>query len=230
MQSTSSLSGSDLRTYQRIFQHPVSHNLEWRDVHALLRHIAGVVEEPNGHLRVSRDGQVLVLHPARTKDVATTEELMALRHFLERSETIPPVTDEKEIHWLLVIDHHEARLFRSELHGSVPQKILAQGPDRYFRHARHSEDFSRGQERPDPNSYFEPVARAMADPGALLILGTGTGMGSEMDQFITWLKIHHAETARRIIGSLVVGENHLTEGQLLAKAREFYAHPHLTPP
>ena len=223
MQTTSSLSGSQLRTYQRVFQHPATHNLEWRDVHTLLRHIAEVVEEPNGHLKVSRNGQFLVLHPARTKDVATTEELMALRHFLERSETILPVTAENEIHWLLVIDHHEARLFRSELSGSVPQKILAQGPDRYFRHAQHSEDFSRGRERPDPNSYFEPVARAMADEGAILIFGAGTGMASEMEQFITWLKVHHVATASRIIGSLVVDENHLTEGQLLAKAREFYA-------
>ena len=226
MQTTASLSGSDLRTYQRIFQHPASHNLEWRDVHALFHHLAEVVAEPNGNLRVSRTGQVIVLHPARTKDVADTDELLTLRHFLERSETIPPVTDEKEVHWLLVIDHHEARLFRSELHGSVPQKILAQGPDRYFRHAQHSEDFSRGKERPDPNSYFEPVARAMADPGSILIFGTGTGMGSEMEQFITWFKLHHGDAAKRIIGAVVVDENHLTEGQLLAKAREFYAHPH----
>ena len=135
MQIPSSLSGAHLRTYQRIFQHPASHNLEWRDVHALFREIADVVEEPNGHLRVSRNGQVLVLNPGGHKDVADTDELLTLRHFLERSESIPPVTDEKEIHWLLVIDHHEARLFRSELHGSVPQKILAQGPARYFRHA-----------------------------------------------------------------------------------------------
>lgn len=225
MHSIPSLTGSHLRTYQRIFQHPVSHNLEWRDVHALFRQIAEVEEEPNGHLKVSRNGQVLVLHPARTKDVADTDELLTLRHFLERSESIPPLTDEKVIHWLLVIDHHEARLFRSEMQATVPQKIMAQGPDRYFRHAQHSEDFSRGRERPDPNSYFEPVARAMSDPGSILIFGTGTGMGSEMEQFITWLKIHHADAARRIIGSLVVDENHLTESQLLAKAREFYATP-----
>jgi hypothetical protein len=230
MQTTTSLTGSHLRTFQRIFQHPASHNLEWRNVHALLRQIAEVVEEPNGHLRVSRNGEVLVLHPAHTKDVADTDELLTLRHFLERSESIPPVTDEREVHWLLVIDHHEARLFRSELHGSVPQKILSHGTDRYFRHAQHSEEFSRGQERPDPGSYFEPVARAMADGGSILILGTGTGMASEMEQFIAWFKVHHAASASRIIGSLVVDESHLTEGQLLAKARDFYAHPPLSRP
>jgi hypothetical protein len=44
-----------------------------------------------------------------------------------------------------------------------------------------------------------------------------------MDLFMVWLKLHHPEMAKRIIGSLVVDEHHRTEGQLLAKAREFYA-------
>lgn len=46
-----------------------------------------------------------------------------------------------------------------------------------------------------------------------------------MDQFIAWLKSHHTALAKRIIGSLAVDEHHLTEDQLLAKAREFYARP-----
>src|ERR1017187_10842110 len=114
MNSIPSLSGSHLRTYKTIFQHPVSHNLEWRAVRALLENLGHVAEQPNGNLKVTRNGQILVLHPPRTKDVAETDEIMALRHFLERSETAPPATDKKETHWLLVIDHHEARLFCTE--------------------------------------------------------------------------------------------------------------------
>jgi hypothetical protein len=37
------------------------------------------------------------------------------------------------------------------------------------------------------------------------------------------LKHHHPDLAKRIIGSQVVDEHRLTDGQLLAKAREFYA-------
>jgi hypothetical protein len=217
------LTGAHLRTYQTIFQHPVSHNLGWHDVHALFRQLGQVEEEPNGNLKVTRNGQILVLHPPRTKDVAETDELMALRHFLERSETTPPETNEKEAHWLLVIDHHEARIFRSEMVGAIPQQILPHEPEDYFRHAHNSRDFSRGREKPDPNSFFEPVAKALQAIGQILIFGTGTGTSSEMDQFIAWLKLHHPELAKRIIGALVVDEHHLTEDQLLAKAREFYA-------
>ncbi len=224
MNTTALLRGSHRRTYQTIFQHPVSHNLGWHEVHALFRQLGQVEDEPNGNLKVTRNGQTLVLHPSRTKDVAETDELMALRHFLDRSEPTPPATAGQEPHWLLVINHHEARLFRSEMAGGSPQQILPHEPDDYFRHAHNSKDFSRGQEKPDPNSFFEPVAQALHDTGAILIFGTGAGMSSEMDQFNEWLILHHPGVAGRIIGSLVVDEHHLTEGQLLAKAREFYAH------
>jgi len=64
----------------------------------------------------------------------------------------------------VVIDHHEARIFRSEIRGAVPQQILPHEPDDYFRHAHNSKDFSRGQEKPDLNSFFEPVAKALQAP------------------------------------------------------------------
>jgi hypothetical protein len=46
-----------------------------------------------------------------------------------------------------------------------------------------------------------------------------------MEQFTEWLKSHHPELTARIIGSVVVDEHHLTEAQLLEKAREFHAAP-----
>jgi len=229
MNSTPPLSGSHLRAYNAIFQHPLSHNLEWHDVHAMLRNLCDVEEEPNGNLRVTRNGQSLVLHPPRTKDVAEAEELMALRHFLQRSETAPPGVDGTEAHWLLLIDHQEARIFRAEMHGALPQQILPHEPDRYFRHKHNSKDFSRGQEKPEPNSFFEPVAVALHGAGKILVFGSGTGSASEMDQFIAWAKLHHPDLASRIVGSLVVDGHHLTADQLLAKAREFYSPQRSTP-
>src|SRR5476651_144346 len=209
--ATASLTGSHLRTYDTIFQHPVSHNLGWHDVRALFRHLGEVEQEPNGNLKVTRHGQTLVLHPPRTKDVAETEELMALRHFLERSETAAPGANGKDAPWLLVIDHHEARIYRSTLPGSVPQLIRPHAPEDFFRHAHNSKDFSRGQEKPEPNSFFEPVAGVLNGAGEILLFGPGTGTGSEMEQFIIWVKLHRPAVAKRIVGSVVVDEHHLTE-------------------
>ena len=216
------LSGSHRRTYDTIFQHPVTHNLAWHDVFAMLRQLGEVDEQPNGNLRVIRHGLTLVLHPVRTKEVSTTEEVLALRHFLDRSETAPPATAAAEPHWLLLIDHHQARIFLTDLAGEVPQ-VAAHRAEYFFRPTPHAEDFSRGQEKPDANTYFEPVAQTLQAAGRILIFGTGTGGGSEMTQFIAWTKVHHPALAGRIDGSLTVDEHHLTDGQLLAKAREFYA-------
>jgi hypothetical protein len=222
MNSTAPLSGSHLRTYNTIFQHPISHNLGWRDVHSLFRNLGEVVEEPNGNLKVTRNGQVLVLHHPTTKDVAEADEVMNLRRFLERSETELPATNSRDTLWLLVIDRHAAHIFRSEIKGGVPQTVLAHEAGPHFRQAHHSKDFTRGQDRPDPSGFFGPVAKVLKAGGPILIFGNGTGMGSEMDQFAAWLKNHNPEIATRVVGTLVVDEHHLTDGQLLAKAREFY--------
>ena len=223
MNPIAALTGSHLRAYQAIFQHPVSHNLRWHDVHALFRQLGRVEEEPNGNLKVTRHGQTLVLHPPRTKDVADTDELMALRHFLERSESAPPETKSAEVPWLVVIDHREARIFRSAEPDAVAQQIRSHAGEEFSRHAPNFQDFWRGQEKPDPSGFFEPLAGVLNGAGKILIFGNGTGTSSEMDQFVAWLKLHRPALAERIVGTMVVDEHHLTEAQLLAKAREFYA-------
>ena len=230
MNSTATLTGTDLRTYNTIFQHPVSHNLEWRHVDALFRHLGEVVEEHNGNLKVTRNGQVIVLHPHKHKDVSETEEVMALRHFLQRSEALPPPVHDQEAQWLVIIDHHEARIYRSAIHGATPQVIRPHMPGEFLGHAPHSKEFTRGQEKPDPNAFFEPVAAVLNGAGKILIFGSGTGKSSEMEQFVTWLKQHRPALALRLVGTRVVDEHHQSEGELLAQAREFYATGPVTQP
>jgi hypothetical protein len=223
MNPNSPLSGSHLRTYNAIFQHPITHNLEWREVRNMLEKLCDVAEEPNGNLKVTRNGKVLVLHPPRSKDVGDADEVMVLRHFLEGSEAAPAPGDGKDAHWLLVIDHHEARIYHSELRGAAPQQVLPHKPEDFFRHAHNSKEFARGKEKPDPNSFFGPIAAALGGAGRILVFGSGKGTSSEMEQFIAWAKTHKPELASRIMGSHVIDENHLTPGQLLDKARQLYA-------
>ncbi|MCL1473418.1 hypothetical protein [Argonema antarcticum] len=44
-----------------------------------------------------------------------------------------------------------------------------------------------------------------------------------MDYLLAELKENHPDLARRVVGTIVVNEQHMTEDQLLAKARSFYA-------
>jgi len=220
--SVTSLKGSHLRTYEKILQHPVSHNLAWREVLTLFSHLGDILVETNGKLKVTRNGHILTLPPPRSKDVTEVDEVMKLRRFLVQSESKPTESAQIAAHLLVVIDHHQARLFRTEMKGEVPQLILPHKPADCFRLAHEARDFMSGKEMPAPDSFFESVATALKDTGKILVFGTATGTSSEMDQFVIWLKKNHPEQAQRIIGTLAVDEHHLTEPQLLAKAREFY--------
>ena len=46
---------------------------------------------------------------------------------------------------------------------------------------------------------------------------------AEIEDLLAQLKQHHGEVAKRVVGSIVLDETHLTEDQLLAKARDLYA-------
>ncbi len=69
------------RTAEAILSHPVSHNIEWRDVLSLLQVIGEVSEEHNGKIKVRIAGETETLHRPSGKDVG---EQMAvdLRHML----------------------------------------------------------------------------------------------------------------------------------------------------
>ena len=124
--------GSHRGTYDAVFRRPAAHNLQWRDVWSMLGTVADV-QEHNGTLKVTRNGQALVLHRPRGKDLADLKELAQVRHFLERSgAAVPPAASPPPAadgtHLLVVIDHREARVYRTELRGSVPQRITPYDP------------------------------------------------------------------------------------------------------
>ena len=134
-----------------------------------------------------------------------------------------PPPEPEGAHLLVVIDHREARIYKTELKGSVPERITPFDPHGYGRYLHSVTDDSNGQRKPERKSFYEAVAKSLKGAGQIVLFGTGTGASSAMEQLIANLKHHHADLARRIVGSVAVDEHHLTEGQLLARAREFYA-------
>jgi hypothetical protein len=189
----------------------------------MLGELAEVVEEPNGNLKVSRNGQALVLHASLRKNVAEIAELMEIRHFLERSEVASPQADAGGTHLLVVIDHRQARVYKAELHGSVPQRVTPYNPGGSGRHLHNVQDDSNGQRKPELRSFYEDIAKTLQGAEEILIFGSGTGASSAMGELLIQLKHHHGDVAKHVVGSIVLDETHLTENQLLAKARDFYA-------
>lgn len=219
------LKASHQRVYDAVFRHPPARNLDWRHVRAMLAALAEVAEQANGNVKFTRGGETLVLHLSAEKNVATVDELMAIRHFLTQSGAAPEPAEvvAEGAHLLVVIDHRMARVYRAEVHGSVPQRIVPYDPGGFGRNLHYVQDDSSGQRKPERKSFYDAVAKTLEGASRVLLFGSGTGSSSAMDHLLAELKQHHPEIAKRVAGTMVVDASHLTEDQLLAKAREFYA-------
>ena len=217
-------------TYNAVFQHPIARNLQWHDLRSMLNAITDVTEEHNGNLKFTRNGEVLTLHPPQHKDLSDVQELMQIRHFLERSDAPVEAAIAEGDHLLVVIDHREARIYRAELHGSLPERITPYDPDGSHRHLHSVNDDSNGQRQPELKAFYEAIAQMLTGAEKILIFGSSTGASSAMDYLLADLKEHHPDLAQRVVGTIIVNEQHMTEDQLLAQARAFYATAELNSP
>jgi hypothetical protein len=90
------LSSHHRDTINRIFSHPPSHDVEWRDVVSLLDAIGAVTQEHNGKLKVALGPETEVFHAPHGKDVET-QVLVDLRRMLKQAgfapESSPAVAD-----------------------------------------------------------------------------------------------------------------------------------------
>ncbi len=126
-------------------------------------------------------------------------------------------------HLLVVIDHREATIYHTEIHDSVPVRIVPFDPHGYGKHLHSAHEWTDGKRLPERKSFYEAVAKTLSGAEQVLLFGSGTGRSSAMEMLVSDLKAHHADVAKKIVGSVVIDAHHETEGQLLAKARDFYA-------
>lgn len=68
-------------TLRQIFEHPTSHNIEWRAVVSLLEAVGSVTQEHDGKLAVTMGRQTEFFDPAGKKDV-DVQTVIDLRHLL----------------------------------------------------------------------------------------------------------------------------------------------------
>ena len=78
-------------TLERLFAHPLTHNIKWRDVCALLERVGVVHETHRGNWAVTVDGVTISFGPTRTRDL-TEEQVVKVRNFL-RSLGLAPVRE-----------------------------------------------------------------------------------------------------------------------------------------
>ena len=226
------LSAPHQRTYEAIFRHPTAPDIAWHDVRSLLDAVADVVEGRNGAITVTRNEQSVSFHIPEHKTSATAEDVLAARWFLALlgapALSVPaaeasPARGALDAHLLVVIDHHEARVYHAELHGGVPERLVPYDPHGFGKYLRPRNEDADGKRRPEQKSYYEAIAATLRGATRVLIFGSGTGKSSAMGHLLTDLRENHPDVFERVVGSVVVDAHHTTEGQLLAHARALFS-------
>ena len=75
-------------TVQKLFGHPINHNIQWHDVCALLERFGMVHETSNGNWAVTVDADTVSFGSTRTRDL-TEDQVIKVRHFLESRGLTP---------------------------------------------------------------------------------------------------------------------------------------------
>ena len=81
------------RTLGQLMQHPMMMNIKWRDVVHMFEAQGATTEVVHGgRLKVSLNGQEQTFHIPHGKTLDSRDELMEIRHFLERAGITSPET------------------------------------------------------------------------------------------------------------------------------------------
>ena len=78
------LSNHHRNTLRQLFQHPVSHNIEWIAVVSLMNSIGSVAENPHGKVAITVGSQTEYFDPPAHKDI-DTQAVVNLRRMLGRA-------------------------------------------------------------------------------------------------------------------------------------------------
>jgi hypothetical protein len=220
-------------TARDILSHPVSHNIEWRDVLSLLEAIGEVSEEHNGKVKVSVGGETETLHRPSGKDIGE-QMVVDLRRMLgaagitaeglrERLDvSTNPAATEPSAHAILVIGYHGADIYPTDATDGAPSRIVPEDPRGRLRTMHHKAGNPEGWYGRIEESWYVELAAALRPAARILIIGNGKGHSNGMLQFMQYLARHDHALMKRIVGSIETDEEDLTEANILALSRSFY--------
>jgi hypothetical protein len=213
------------RTAQAIMSHPVSHNIEWRDVLSFLEAIGTVTEEHNGKFKIEVGGETETLERPHEKDINEQTVVDLRRMITAAGITAAGAQAGPAGHAILVLSYHGAEIYPTDEVGAAATKIVPEDRDGTLRTMHHKANNPEGWYGRLEHTWFADLAKALQPAGQILIIGNGKGHSNVTMQFTQYLADHDRELLGRIAGSVDTDEEDLTEAQLLALAREFYGEP-----
>jgi hypothetical protein len=220
-----SLSGAHHRTLEAIFRHPAAHNLEWRALAGLIGEIGAMHEKSNNEYVFEAGGKRFLMRKPHTKDL-TSDEVTAVRRFLAEAGWSPSAPSQPPVHpdpaapdLLIVVDHHQTRLFQVDA-GAAQPAIRPYDPHHFLHHLTHKDqDRERGQRAPEEPAYYEAIAKAAALGGRIVVVGHGKGHSNAAHHLVEVLKAHHREVYGRVVREIEADLSAISDPQLLDLAK-----------
>lgn len=212
------------RTLEALFRHPVSQNLDWNSVLALFEAIGTAEHKDNDKWILQVGGVTTRMHQPHGKDLSGVE-VVDLRKFLQRAGwstdgavAAPAATTIKVPSLLVVVDHHEAKIYQfgADPHDGTRQEIQPYDPHHFLHHLAHKDqDRERGQRAPEDPGFYVSIAAALLCAEKIVVVGHGTGHSNAAHHLIEHLATHDHETYSRVVAERVVDLSSITPAQLL---------------
>lgn len=70
--------------------------------------------------------------------------------------------------------------------------------------------------------FYEEIAQAIAKAPQILLLGHGKGKANTMAKFVQYLEEKHPQLASKVVGSVNINLQAMTDPEILAKSREWF--------
>ena len=220
--TTAHLNGHHRKTLAAIFTHPAPHNIEWHDVISLLGHIGVVTEHHGGGYTVAMGEEHLALTRPHGHDVID-DELRHVRAILSRVGLAPtgaqaPVAPVISDGWIVLIDHHQARLFAPGGDHAVPLVIHPHDDDGSRRRVEHKQgnDDHDGGHASEDEDYYRRIAADLADAPRIVVLTDGKGRASAGEYLVAYVQRHFPALAERIVATDTVDISKTSDGEAIA--------------
>ena len=216
------LTVAERRVLDRIFQHPLSHNLSWRDVIELFKAAGEVEHAHNGNLVLKLGADHLAFQTAQDKDLSAND-VMALRHFLSRAGWTTGTTPAKLLSpasaaIAIVIDHSGARIYELPLDDAhhTPQET------HHLHHSidRKQHDVDREETFPADYRFFDAIAKNLSGDAPIVVVSHGKGQSNEGHHLRDYMEKHHRTIYDRIARVIVVDLPHSSVPKQIQLARD----------
>jgi hypothetical protein len=215
---------SHRRTLEKLFRHPAAQNIDWDDALALFEVIGDVEHKNNDKWLFQIGAEHQLMHQPHGKDL-TGDEVIELRKFLQRAgwsaqgELTPaPASSVTMPSLMIVVDHHEAKIYRiaTDARDASRKQIQPYDPHHFLHHLTHKDqDRERGQRAPEDPSFYVRITAALTGAGAIVVVGHGTGHSNAAHRLMEYLRAHSPETHARVVREVTADLSSVTPAQLL---------------